>query len=110
MVPVLAMAMGFGMHRAVGTSTAAIILTSSGGVLSYVFNGLGVSALPVHSVGYVNLLQWALLVGISMPAAWVGVRAAHQLPADRLRAVFILLMIYMALKMTGIFELLGLPI
>lgn len=110
MVPVLSMAMGFGMHRAVGTSTAAIILTSSGGVLSYVFNGLGVSGLPLHSLGYVNLLQWALLAGTSMPAAWVGVRVAHLLPADRLRAVFILLMVYMALRMMGVFELLGLPI
>jgi len=110
MVPVLSMAMGFGMHRAVGTSTAAIILTSSGGVLSYIFNGLGVSGLPAHSIGYVNLLQVALLAGTSMPAAWVGVRVAHLLPADRLRTIFILLMIYMALRMMGIFELLGLPI
>jgi uncharacterized membrane protein YfcA len=104
MVPVLSMAMGFGMHRAVGTSTAAIIFTSSGGVLSYVFNGLGVSGLPLHSVGYVNLLQVALLAGISMPAAFFGVRAAHRLPADRLRAVFILLMVYMALRMMGVFS------
>ncbi|HOO55122.1 MAG TPA: sulfite exporter TauE/SafE family protein [Methanothrix sp.] len=110
MVPVLSMAMGFGMHRAVGTSTAAIILTSSGGVISYVLNGLGVSGLPLHSVGYVNLLQWGLLAGISIPMAWVGVRAAHRLPADRLRAVFTLLMIYMGLRMMGVFELLGLPI
>jgi len=109
-VPVLSMAMGFGMHRAVGTSTAAIILTSSGGVLSYVFNGFGVSGLPAHSVGYVNLLQVALLAGMSIPAAWVGVRAAHRLPADRLRAAFILLMVYMGLRMMGVFELLCLSV
>jgi hypothetical protein len=110
MVPVLSTAMGFGMHRAVGTSTAAIILTSSGGVLSYVYSGLCVSGLPLHSLGYVNLFQWGLLAGISIPATWVGVRAAHRFPADRLRAVFTLLMIYVALKMMGVFELLGLPI
>ncbi len=109
MVPVLSTAMGFGMHKAVGTSTAAIILTSSGGVLSYVYSGLNVSGLPLHSLGYVNLFQWGLLAGISIPAAWVGVRAAHRLPADRLRAVFTLLMIYMALRMMGIFEIFHLP-
>jgi uncharacterized membrane protein YfcA len=110
MVPVLSMVMGFGMHRAVGTSTAAIILTSSGGVLSYVLNGLSVSGLPPHSLGYVNLLQWALLAGTSIPTACVGVRVAHRFSADRLRAVFTVLMFYMGLKMMGVFELLHLPI
>jgi len=110
MVPVLSMVMGFGMHRAVGTSTAAIILTSSGGVLAYVLNGLSVSGLPPHSLGYVNLLQWTLLAGTSIPTACVGVRVAHRFSADRLRVVFTVLMIYMALKMMGVFELLHLPI
>jgi len=109
MVPVLSMAMGYGMHRAVGTSAAAIILTSLGGTISYVYSGLTVSGLPPHSLGYVNLLQWTLLAGTSIPTACVGVRAAHRFSADRLRAVFILLMIYMGLRMMGIFELLGLP-
>jgi uncharacterized membrane protein YfcA len=110
MVPILSMAMGFWMHRAVGTSSAAIILTSSGGVLSYIFNGFDVSGLPPHSLGYVNLLQWALLAGTSIPTACVGVRAAHRFSADRLRAVFTLLMFYMALRMMGVFELFHLPI
>ena len=106
MVPVLSMAMGFGIHRAVGTSTAAIILTSSGGVLSYVYHGLAVPGLPPFSLGYVNLLQAALLAGASIPMAWAGVRAAHHLPADRLRIVFSLVMIYIGLEMMGAFEIL----
>jgi uncharacterized membrane protein YfcA len=110
MVPVLSMTMGFGMHRAIGTSATAIILTSSGGVISYVLNGLNVCGLPPHSLGYVNLLQWALLAGTSIPAACIGVRAAHRLPANRLRAFFTVLMIYMALRMMGFFELFHLPI
>ncbi|MDF0590706.1 sulfite exporter TauE/SafE family protein [Candidatus Methanocrinis natronophilus] len=105
MVPVLAMAMGFGIHRAVGTSTAAIILTSSGGVLSYVYHGLAVPGLPPFSLGYVNLLQAALLAGTSIPMAWAGVRAAHRLPADRLRGVFSLVMVYIGLEMMGAFEI-----
>lgn len=106
MVPILSMALGFGIHRAVGTSSAAIILTSSGGVLSYVYNGLAVPGLPPYSLGYVNLLQAALLAGASIPMARVGVRAAHRLPADRLRAAFTLVMVYIGLEMTGAFELL----
>lgn len=110
MVPVLSTVMGFGMHKAVGTSTAAIVLTSSGGVLSYVYSGLDVPGLPYFSLGYVNLLQWALLAGISIPTACAGVRVAHRLPAEGLRSVFVLLMIYMGLRMMGVFELFPLPI
>ncbi len=110
MVPILSTAMGFGIHRAVGTSSAAIILTSSGGVLSYVYNGLGVPGLPSFSLGYINLLQVALLAGASIPAARIGVRAAHRLPAERLRAIFTLVMVYMGLRMMGAFELFHLPI
>ena len=106
MVPVLSMAMGFGIHRAVGTSTAAIILTSSGGVLSYVYHGIAVPGLPPFSLGYVNLLQAALLAGASIPMAWAGVRAAHRLPADRLRGVFSLVMVYIGLEMIGAFDIL----
>jgi len=110
MVPVLSMAMGFGIHRAVGTSSAAIILTSSGGVLSYLYHGLAVPGLPPFSLGYVNLLLAALLAGASIPMAWAGVRAAHLLPADRLRTVFTLVMIYIGLEMMGAFEILQLSI
>jgi len=110
MVPVLSMAMGFGIHRAVGTSTAAIILTSSGGVLSYVYHGLAVPGLPPFSLGYVNLLQAALLAGASIPMAWAGVRAAHRLPAYRLRSVFSLVMVYIGLEMMGAFEIIRLLI
>jgi len=106
MVPVLSTAMGLGIHRAVGTSSAAIILTSSGGVLSYVYHGLGVPGLPPFSLGYLNLLQVALLAGASIPTARIGVRAAHRIPADRLRKVFTLLMVYIGLEMMGAFEVL----
>lgn len=110
MVPVLSMAMGFGIHRAVGTSSAAIILTSSGGVLSYLYHGLAVPGLPPFSLGYVNLLMAALLAGASIPMAWAGVRAAHRLPAYRLRTVFSLVMAYIGLEMMGAFEILQLSI
>ena len=42
------MALKFKMHKAV--STAMMIFTSIGGIISYVVNGLGVSGLPEYSV------------------------------------------------------------
>lgn len=66
MVPVMVLAMRFKMHQSVGTSTALMMFTSIGGILSYTVNGLNVSGLPPYSVGYVNILQWILLAGTSL--------------------------------------------
>ena len=110
MVPVMVLAMRFRMHQAVGTSTALMIFTSIGGILSYMVNGLSVSELPPYSIGYVNFLQWILLAGTSVAMAQVGVRVAHKLPAKQLKYVFISVMIYMGLRMIGVLAWLNLPI
>jgi len=103
MVPVMVLAMRFKMPQSVDTSTALMIFTSIGGILSYIVNGLNVSNLPPYSLGYVNVLQWILLAGTSVPMAQVGVRVAHRLPGKQLKYAFIAVMIYVGLKMTGIF-------
>jgi len=110
MIPVMVLALRFKMHQAVGTATALMIFAAFGGTLSYLFNGLHVAGLPPYSIGYVNLLQWVLLAGTSVPMAQVGARAAHKLPAKQLKTIFIAVMIYMGLKMTGVFAWLHLPI
>jgi uncharacterized membrane protein YfcA len=110
MIPVMVLALRFRMHQAVGTSAALMIFASIGGILSYLFNGLNVSELPPYSVGYINLLQWIILSGTSVPVAQIGARAAHKLPAKQLKYIFIAVMIYMGLKMIGVFTWLHLPI
>jgi len=110
MVPVMVIALKFKMHKAVGTSTAMMIFTSIGGIISYIMNGLGVSGLPEYSIGYVNLLQWGCLAGTSIPTAQIGVKVAHKLPAKQLKYVFVTVMFYMGLKMIGVFGWLHLPI
>jgi len=110
MIPVMVYFLRFRMHQAVGTSTALIIFTAAGGSLSYLINGLGVAGLPPYSTGYLNWLQWILLAGCSIPMAVVGAKTAHLLPAKQLKYIFIVVMFYMGLKMTGLFAYLGLPI
>ena len=78
-VPTLVLALNYPMHIAVGTSVASIIFTSLGGVIGYIVNGLGVSGLPPHSVGYVNLPIWLCLAATSIPMARIGARAAGHL-------------------------------
>jgi len=110
LIPVMVLALHFKMHSAVGTSTALMAFTALGGTIAYIINGLGVTGLPEYSIGYVNILQWALLAVTSVIMAQAGVRVAHKLPAKQLKYVFIAVMIYMGLKMAGIFTFLGLPI
>ncbi len=100
-VPLLALAFGFPMHLAVGTSTAMIIFTSLGGVIGYMVNGVGISALP-YSVGYVNLPIWLCLAAASVPMAQLGAKASHALPAKQLRYVFIAIMVYVGMRMLGV--------
>jgi uncharacterized membrane protein YfcA len=109
-VPLLAIGLKFRMHHAVGTSLSMMIFTSIAGSIGYLINGLSVPNLPPFSVGYINLLAWACLALASIPVAQIGARTAHELPAKKLQYVFIAVMFYVALKMVGVFEWLGLPI
>ncbi|MBN2111228.1 MAG: sulfite exporter TauE/SafE family protein [Methanosarcinaceae archaeon] len=110
MVPVMVMGLKFRMHQAVGTSTAVMALTAIGGILSYMYNGWNVTGLPAYSLGYVNMLQFVLLAGTSVPMAYVGSKIAHRLSHKNLRNLFIIVMLYMGLKMIGVYGWLGLPL
>lgn len=110
LVPALVVALGFSMHQAVGTSSMVIAFNSVGGILAYALNGLGSAGLPPYSVGYIDLLQLVLLAGTSVPMAQIGVHAAHRLPGEKLRYIFMALMIYIGLRMMGVFAWLGLSI
>jgi len=102
-VPMLVLALNFPMHIAIGTSVASIIFASLGGIVGYIINGFEVSGLLPYSIGYVNLPIWLCLAATSIPLAQLGARAAHALPAKQLRYVFIAFMVYVGLKMIGVF-------
>ena len=110
MVPVMAIGFKMGMHRAVGTSLAMMIFTSFGGVMGYLINGLAIPDLPPFSLGYVNIPASACLALTSIPVAQLGARTVHRVPARWLRSLFITVMVYVAFKMVGVFDWLGVPI
>ena len=109
-VPVMTLALRFKMHNAVATSLAMMILTSTGGVIGYIINGIGVADLPAYSIGYVNLQSWLLLAVTSIGMAQAGAITAHRLPARQLRYIFVAIMFYLGLRMLGLFEWLGWPL
>ena len=107
LIPAMVIAFGFGMYQAIGTSSVTIAFNSVGGILAYAINGWGVAGLPAYSVGYIDLLQFALLAGGSVLAAKYGVDAAHRLPTEKLKYIFVTLMIFIGLKMIGVFGWIG---
>lgn len=108
LVPAMILAMGFGMYQAIGTSSIAIAFNAAGGIIAYAVNGWGVTGLPMYCIGYIDLLQFGLLAGTSIFSASWGVKAAHRIPAERLKLIFAVLMIYIGLNMTGALGLAGL--
>jgi uncharacterized membrane protein YfcA len=108
LVPAMVIAMRFSMYQAIGTSSVTIAFNAIGGIIAYVINGWGVPGLPMYCVGYIDLLQFALLAGASIFAASWGVKVAHRLPAEKLRYIFVILMIYIGLKMMGVLGWAGL--
>jgi uncharacterized protein len=104
LVPLMVVALGFSMHQAVGTSSLAIAFIAVGGISAYIINGWGVPGLPPYSLGYIDLPQFILLAGSSVIAAQLGASVAHRLPGEQLRYIFIALMIYIGLRMMGLFE------
>ena len=99
----LTLVSGYGIHRAIGTSTAFLIFASAGGVLAYIIFGWGVTGIPAPSLGYVDLHQWVILVVTSIPASFVGVSLSHSISARNLEWLFVGLLLLSALKMFGVF-------
>jgi uncharacterized membrane protein YfcA len=99
MVPVMTTVLGIPLIRAIGTSTAFMLFSSASGVVTYIVNGLDVAGLPPYSFGYVNGAYWCILVAASVPFAQVGVRAAHTIPPEKTRLLFVILMIGVGLHM-----------
>jgi uncharacterized membrane protein YfcA len=110
MVPAMVLGLKFRMHTAIATSLAAMIFTGAGGAIGYIVNGIGIPNLPPYSIGYVNLPAWFLLAITGVGMAQLGTVIAHKLPARQLGYFFVALMLYMGLRMLGVFDWLGLPL
>jgi uncharacterized membrane protein YfcA len=99
LVPVLVLLLGYPIHRAVGTSSACLIFSSGGAVTAYIINGWGASGLPSGSVGYVDLLTFAILAVTTIPSARLGVRYAHSCSGRNLQIAFAVLMVLIGVLM-----------
>ena len=101
LIAILTALLGFSLIEAIGTSSVFICLTAIGGFLSYVVSGWGVSTFP-YSIGYVSIINFLLIACFSVPLASIGAKFAHRLPQKKLKIIFSILVLYIALKMLGI--------
>lgn len=101
LIAILTALLGFSLIEAIGTSSIFICLTAIGGFLSYVVSGWGVSTFP-YSIGYVSIINFLLIACFSVPMASLGAKMAHKVPQKKLKIIFSVLVLYMALKMLGV--------
>lgn len=87
------------MHRAVGTAAAIGIFISVPGALGFLINGWGVPQRPPFSLGYVNLIGFALIVPMTLWTAPLGARIAHAINARLLRQLFAVFLFITAVRM-----------
>ena len=90
---------GVPIHRAVGTASAFGIIISLPGTIGMIANGWHESGLPPYSLGYVNLLGFALIAPASFVFAPLGAHLAHIASRKRLRIVFAAFIAITALRM-----------
>lgn len=87
------------LKRAIGTAAALgfpLALASSAG---YVYAGWQAPGLPAGTLGFIYLPALVLVVATSVLTAPWGARVSHRLPVRRLRTVFGLLLLVLALRM-----------
>lgn len=90
---------GQSIHRAVGTAAALGLVISIPATFGFVVIGKNLAGLPPYSLGYINMLAWALITPISVLTAPWGVRTAQKASVERLRALFAFFLLIVSAKM-----------
>jgi uncharacterized membrane protein YfcA len=96
------------MRYAVATSAAVIVFITLGGIVAYLTNGLltgmNQSQYGFYLIGYVDLVEWTILVVTAVPMAVIGVKYANKFQDKVLNKLFILLMVVISMDMLGVYS------
>lgn len=88
---------GVAIHRAVGTASGFGLIIALPSVLAFML--VPIENAPPFSIGAVNLLAFALAVAMPLVTAPLGARLAHSMDPKRLRRIFAVFIMVMALNM-----------
>lgn len=97
-VPILS-AFGTAIRSAVATASVFGLIISIPATIGFIWGGWGDPLTPPLSLGYVNLIGFALIVPSSMLATPWGVHLAHTIPPLALKRAFAVFLAITALRM-----------
>ncbi|MEM7124394.1 MAG: sulfite exporter TauE/SafE family protein [Pseudomonadota bacterium] len=92
-------AFDYPIHRAIAVSSVGGVLISTVAATGYIINGLDVSDLPDHAIGYVDGIAFLVMAPIVMAAAPFGVRLGNRLNKHALKRIFGTFLVVVALDM-----------
>lgn len=87
------------IHRAVGTAALFGLVISVPATIGFMIAGFGDPRLPAASLGYVNLVGFAVISPVTFLAAPLGAAIAHRLSRRRLSLMFGLFLLIVAVRM-----------
>ena len=87
------------IHKCIALATAGGLFISVIGAAGSVINGYGKTGLPNYTIGYIDLLAVIIMLPTVMIAAPYGVKLANHLSKERLKRIFAVFMIIVALDM-----------
>jgi uncharacterized protein len=89
---------GWPIHKAVGTAAGFGPLIAIPATIGFMEEGWGLPLLPPLSLGYVSLLGLIVVAPVSVLAAPLGVRVAHQLSRRTLEYIFMTFLLLIAAR------------
>ena len=98
-IPIMYSLLRFPLKRALGTSSATIVITACAASIGYVVRGWGNPILPSGTAGYVDILHAIPVIAGTIPMAMVGANVAGTTKTDTLRKIFAGFLILVAVKM-----------
>ncbi|MBM2846787.1 MAG: putative rane transporter protein [Bacteroidetes bacterium] len=98
-IPMMYTLLKFPLKKALGTSSATIVITAFAATLGYVWKGWGNPLLPPHTLGYVDYLHSIPIIVGTLPFARLGASVAHKTHVDNLRKFYAVFLLIIAVKM-----------
>jgi uncharacterized membrane protein YfcA len=99
-IPIMHSILKFPLKKALGTSSATIVITALAAGTGYVLKGWGNSLLPAAgTLGYVDWLHAVPLIAGSIPLAAVGAQVANKTKVSLLKRIFAVFLLVIAFRM-----------
>lgn len=98
-IPIMFFLLRFPLKKALGTSSATIVITGLAAASGYVVKGWGDPLLPPHTLGYVDYVHSIPIILGTLPSARFGARVAHKTRVEVLQRIYGVFLLGIAVKM-----------